>query len=278
MIAFGAGGWMSAHYGWRAPFLGFGVLGVLLAVLLRLTVREPRRGGHEGVAAEGPPVSLGRALRFLAGIRSYRALALASGLNSVGLYAVLVWAVPYLMRVHGLGIAEAGAKLAVAAGLFTALGTLTCGLLADRLAARDLRWLVWLPAVTSALTLPFGLGFAFAPSASLSVLLLAPASFFAGTYFGPVLSAVQGISAPRTRAVAAASVTIVNNLLGLARAAPLAGWLNDSLEPFFGIESIRYSLAVLLCAHLGAGVLLFLSARTLRSDFQARERLEVTSP
>ena len=84
---------------------------------------------------------------------------------------------------------------------------------------------------------------------------------------------MQGISAPRTRAVAAASVTIVNNLLGLALAAPLAGWLNDRLEIFFGIESIRYSLAVLLCAHLGAGVLLFWSSRTLRSDFQAREGL-----
>jgi len=270
MIAFAAGGWMSERYGWRTAFLLFGVLGLLLATLLRVTVREPRRGASEGGATDAPPLPLGRALRFLAGIRSYRHLALASGLNSVGLYAVLVWAVPYLMRVHGLGIAEAGARLAIAAGLSTALGTLACGMLADRLGARDLRWLAWLPAITSALTLPFGLGFAFATSATLSVLLLAPASFFAGTYFGPVLSAVQGISAPRTRAVAAASVTIVNNLLGLALAAPLAGWLNDRLAPSYGSEAIRYSLAIMLCAHLGAAWLLFRSARSLPTDFYGR--------
>ena len=272
MIAFGAGGWMSERYGWRAAFLLFGVLGMMLALLVRITVREPRRGANEGIGVEGPPLPLRRALRFLAGIRSYRNLALASGLNSVGLYAVLVWAVPYLMRVHGLGVAEAGAKLAIAAGLSTALGTLACGLLADRLGARDLRWLVWLPAVTSALTLPFGLGFAFAPSAGLAVVLLAPASFFAGTYFGPVLSAVQGIASPRTRAVAAASVNVVNNLLGLALAAPLAGWMNDTLSVSLGAESIRYSLATLLCAHLGAAWLLLRSARSLRADFRSRER------
>ena len=273
MIAFAGGGFMSERYGWRMAFLLFGVLGMLLAILLRLTVREPRRGASEGESGDGPPLPLGRALRFLAGIRSYRHLALASGLNSVGLYAVLVWAVPYLMRVHGLSIAEAGARLAIAAGLSTALGTLACGVLADRLGTRDLRWLAWLPAITSALTVPFGLGFAFAPSASTSVLLLAPASFFAGTYFAPVFSAVQGVSAPRTRAVAAASVTIVNNLLGLAIAAPLAGWLNDSLGVSYGSESIRYSLAIMLCAHLGAAFLLFRSASSLPSDFHARRQL-----
>jgi len=39
----GMGGYVGRRYGWRAAFLGAGVLTVALALLLRLTVLEPER-------------------------------------------------------------------------------------------------------------------------------------------------------------------------------------------------------------------------------------------
>ncbi|WP_292050513.1 MULTISPECIES: spinster family MFS transporter [unclassified Brevundimonas] len=48
------GGLLAAQYGWRTAFIVVGVLGVLIAPILRLTVRDPKRGGAD-VAAATPP-------------------------------------------------------------------------------------------------------------------------------------------------------------------------------------------------------------------------------
>ncbi|MBK1975897.1 MULTISPECIES: spinster family MFS transporter [Brevundimonas] len=44
------GGLLAAQYGWRTAFIVVGVLGVLVAPLLRLTVRDPQRGGADAAA------------------------------------------------------------------------------------------------------------------------------------------------------------------------------------------------------------------------------------
>jgi len=43
------GGLLAATYGWRTAFIVVGLLGVLVAPLLRLTVRDPKRGGTDAV-------------------------------------------------------------------------------------------------------------------------------------------------------------------------------------------------------------------------------------
>jgi len=223
-------------------------------------------------AAPLESVPLGESARFLFGVPSIRNIAIASGLNTVGIYAILIWSVPYLSRVHGLDAGEAGARMAIASGLFTALGTLAGGPVADRLAARDPRWLAWMPALTSALVLPFGLAFSLAPSGDLASAFLAPASFLAGAQFGPSFSAVQTLAAPQMRALAAAGVTAMNTILGLGIAPPLVGLLNDLGSARFGSESIRYSLALMMVTHLGAAWLLLRSSKTLASNLRSRER------
>jgi predicted MFS family arabinose efflux permease len=275
MIAFAGGGWLGEVYGWRTAFVVFGAPGLLLALLIRFGVPEPRRGAFETAhpaSVESRPVSFPEALGFFVRVPGLRWMVLASGLNTIGIYAVLTWAVPYMTRVHAVGTGEAGLQLAVASGLFTALGTLSCGPVADRLGARDIRWLAWLPALTSAIALPFAWGFAFAPDGASAALLLAPASFFVGTYFGPVFGAVQSLAPPQSRALAGAFLTLSNTLLGMGVAPPLVGWLSDLWTPRQGVEAIRYALAAVLIVHALAAWLLFLASLTLRRDLAAKER------
>ena len=281
MVAFGAGGWLGDTIGWRGAFIVFGAPGLLLALLIRFLVKEPKRGAFDGPpraesdstdSPELAKMSVGESIRFLLSVPSLRNFVIASGLNTVGIYAILIWAVPYLSRVHEMPGSAAGARLAIASGLFTALGTLAGGPIADRLAARDTRWLAWMPACTSALVFPFGVAFAFAPSGDLAGLLLAPASFLAGTQFSPIFSAVQTLAAPQMRALAASSITFTNTLLGLGLAPPLVGFLNDLGAASLGDEAIRYSIALMMGAHLfAAGLLLHISKR-LREDLGAREK------
>jgi MFS family permease len=279
MIAFALGGWLGETFGWRAAFVIFGAPGLLLALLIRFGVREPTRGATEAsVETDSPraeplaPVPFREASRFIFGVPSIRRFVIAAALNTVGIYTILVWSVPYLSRVHALDASAAGTRLAIASGLFTALGTLAGGPLADRLSARDGRWHAWLPAISSGLVFPFGVAFALAPDADWASALLAPASFLAGVQFGPIYGAVHTIAAPQMRALSGAFITSLNTLLGLGLAPPLVGLMNDLGAQRVGPESIRYSLAFMMIFHLFAAGLLLRASSTLRRDLRARER------
>ncbi|WP_297799809.1 MFS transporter [uncultured Brevundimonas sp.] len=45
------GGLLAAEYGWRTAFVVVGIIGVIIAPILRLTVRDPKRGGTDAAAA-----------------------------------------------------------------------------------------------------------------------------------------------------------------------------------------------------------------------------------
>ena len=47
ILAMALGGWIAQQHGWRATFLFFGIPGLVLATLLWLVVKEPRRGGFD---------------------------------------------------------------------------------------------------------------------------------------------------------------------------------------------------------------------------------------
>ena len=269
ILVFALGGWLADAYGWRVAFMVFGAPGLILAALIRLTVPEPERGAFD------PGVPFAKALRFLFVVPSVRSVFFASGLHAVGMYAVLVWSVPYLLRVHDVSNGEAGARLAFASGLFTAVGTLAGGVLADRLAKRSLRWLVWQPALALVASFPFAVGFVFASSASSAMLFLAPVSVLTGACFGPFYSVVQTLVAPRMRALAAAMVVSFNTLLGLGIAPPIIGWLNERGAASFGVESIRYSLLAALTVQLSAALFLWNAGRSLDRDLGAKDAFVV---
>ncbi|MCA9504287.1 MAG: MFS transporter [Myxococcales bacterium] len=325
MLAFALGGWLGETVGWRGAFVVFGLPGLLLAVVLRLVLREPRRGAYDAAdrevdaapvamaaereadaapvamaaereadaapvamaagrriagtemdasAGEPPPLPPAKALRMLLRTPALAPLMVGAWANTVGIYAVLVWAVPYLGRVHGLSTGAAGARLAIASGLASALGTWAGGVLADRLGRRDRVWLARLPALACAAVLPLGLAFAFASDGDLASVLLAPASFLSAAYFGPVFGAVQTFSPPRARALAATCITAGNTILGLGLAPPLVGWLNERLAPAFGDEAIRYSLALMMTSHAVAALLFLRAQATLRAGRGAISRSE----
>ena len=286
ILVFSLGGWLADAYGWRVAFMVFGAPGLLLAALIRFTVPEPARGVFDaGRNAVGAPdssrpepdagIPFAQAVRFLFSVASIRSVFFASGLHAVGMYAVLGWSVPYLTRVHGISTGEAGARLALASGLLTAVGTLAGGALADRLAQRSLRWLVWQPALALIAAFPFAVGFVFASSASSAMLCLAPVSVLTGSCFGPFYSVIQTLVAPRMRALAAALAVTFNTILGLGIAPPMIGWLNDVGAQIWGAEAIRYSLLAALTAQLSAALCLWIAGRTLDRDFSAKEAFAV---
>lgn len=140
-VAHLVGGWVNEFWGWRTVFLVAGAPGLLLAALLRFTVKEPPRGRFERQVAHSGNESWFTAVRALLRIPSYRHLIIAASLHSFAFVGSAIWYPTFLTRVHGLSSGEIGTALALTSSLPAALGIFFGGAITDRLARRDVRWL-----------------------------------------------------------------------------------------------------------------------------------------
>ncbi len=260
------GGWLQQTFGWRVAFAVVGLPGVLVALLVWVSVAEPPRGGSEGIQDPGESPDLRATLRHLAALRTFRHVALAASLYGMTAYGVLNWAPTFLRRVHELSYAEVGFKLGLVIGLGGAAGALLGGVLCDRLSKRDVRWLVWVPALAGVGLLPcFGV-FTLSDDPGLALAAFLPVNLLNVVFAAPTYAIAQGLARLRMRAMASAIVLFVLNLIGLGLGPVLVGVLSDALEPRFGNEAIRYALLAVIAANLWAAAHSLLAARTLRRD------------
>ena len=246
--------------------------GMVLALVLWLTVREPLRGAVEGLVDAGQTESVRDCVRFLLRLPAFRHVVAAGALNAFANYTLLIWAQPFLMRSHALSISQAGLTLAFAMSACSALGLWASGFAGDRLGRRDPRWYCWLPAVASTLSVPLVLAFVFAPALDTAIAFLIPAAFFNTMWLGNFNAVVQGLARPRMRAVASALNVALNSGVGLGIGPALVGWLSDRLQPSLGVDSLRYAIAAAVISALWASLHALWAARTLRVDLEAKRR------
>jgi predicted MFS family arabinose efflux permease len=271
--AFGylAGGWINAAFDWRTAFVAVGLPGLALALVVRLTVREPARGLSEGGSAgEGVPPTR-EVFRFLWALPSFRHLAFASALTAFAGYALAIWTPAFLMRVHGLGSGEIGTWLGLIAGIGGAAGAWLGGVASDRLGARDPRFSLWIPAAAALAGLPFALLLLFWPTPHAALLLGIPATLLGAMWLGPVFALTQTLVRIRMRSVASAILLFIVNLIGLGLGPQVVGALNDLLRPSYADAAVRWSLAgVVVTTSVWAALHFALAARTVARDLGAK--------
>ena len=270
------GGWLGDTYGWRQAFYVVGVPGLILALVVRLTVREPERGRYEVASdnAKSDQPAIGEVLSFLWARRSFRHLAFATGLTAFGGYAFATWGGVFLYRVHGMSVTEAGRNLGFAIGISGAIGSVLAGMIADRFGQRDVRWWLWVAAIAAIGPLPFMLFFYFHSDPNLATLVVFPGLMMGAMYQGPVFSTVQTMAPVRMRSVASAILLFIINIIGLALGPQTVGILNDTVFAHYGDEAIRYSMASVGVVMGVWGLIHFLlAARSLEVDLQAAQDL-----
>jgi len=271
-LGFLIGGVVNDWLGWRWAFVIAGLPGVLIAVVLKLTVREPVRGQVDGLekAAERTP-PMGQTLKRLFARRSYIRVVVAASFAIGVMFVCNAWLPPLFIRVHAMSAAEVGGWMALTTGLGGFAGSLGFGWLADRLKRRYPRAEVWLPALTTALTAPFVL----IVTLSDDMALVLVSMFFLFTlgyaWIGPTSSTIHRVVPVRTRALAIGFMLALSNVTANAFGPPLIGLVSDTLQPRLGDDALRYALAcAALSSLIGAAIYLW-AARYLLQDARTNE-------
>lgn len=242
-----AGGALAQAYGWRTAFLVVGPPGILLALLVLLTIREPRRGGADrdrGQAAGAIP-PFGAVLRLLFGNPAFVHLAAGAALVVFAGYSVALFMAPFFMREFGLPIRDVGWISGAVNGFAAAAGIAIGGFITDWAGKRDRRLYAWLPAVCVGLSGPlFTLSF-LQQSWIAAAALLMPATTLIYTYFAPSFAVMHNMVEPRMRATAASILFLIINLVGMGLGPPIVGLASDIFAARLGsaAEGMRYALA-----------------------------------
>ncbi len=285
------GGLLAATYGWRTAFIVVGVLGVLVAPVLRLTVKDPKRGGLdiEPAAAAVAPVETPKAPPFKAVVRtlapkpSFWLLAFGAASSSVCGYGVAAWLPSFFMRSFGLTLSQTAWYYSAIVLVGGVAGIWLGGAMADRLGRKSKGAYPLTPAIAFLISVPcFILAMnsgavvgavmpgsdpnGFAALALAFLIFLIPTGLNL-TWLGPITAAVQHLASPTMRTTASALFLLINNLLGIAVGIYYFGWMSDMLRPAFGEESLRWAIYTGMGFYLLSSALLFGASRTLQKDW-----------
>jgi MFS family permease len=243
-------GYVSILHGWRSAFLVLGIPGLILALVILITIKEPQRGRLDAVVEEKSPTVM-ETLRFLWSQKAAVHALWASGLSAFWGWG-LMWFTPlFLQRTYGMDESQAGSLL----GLIYMFGGIGASLVTAWVVARpafaDPRKIARLLAVVTALaTIPSF--FAYYTHdlgvAKMMWWLFVPAIYF---YIGPAFALCQNLSSPRMRAMTVAISLLIANVLNLIVAPWLVGSLSDWFAGPGGANADSLRLAQLILAPSG---------------------------
>ena len=269
MFGFLFGGWLNEFFGWRVAFLVIGVPGIILAGIVFATVPEPIRGLLENKKASDAQVPFSEVVAGLWQRKTFRHMAFACGLNAFAGYGTVNWAASFFIRSHGMTTGELGTWLALSTGLVGAIGIFAGGFLGDKLGARDTRWYLWVPGLSTLLVVPGMLVVFLTSNTYLALVYMFVPGFLQNIYLGNSIATTHNLVGLRWRSTSSAILFLILNIIGLGLGPFAVGLLSDMFDPSLGIESLRYAmLAVLPTACVWSSIHFYLASRTLNADLE----------
>jgi len=291
---------IAAVWGWRMAFYLVGLPGLLLAVLVWLTIREPARGALDNRPADEATPKFGDVVRRIVSKPALLHLTAGASLASFAGYGIAQFAVSFLSRGFELTPLQAAYMFGLVGCFAAVAGTAAGGLITDRFGRKDLRWQIWIPGLGLFLAGPlYAIGF-LQPSLVMLSLFVVPPIILQYLYLGPTFGLLHNMMAPRMRATAVALANMVISLVGLGLGPTVVGALSDvfgsrvftgaggyldacpgglpptgaapALAAACGAASftgLKYAIVAVSLTYAWAGVHFFLAARTIRRDLAA---------
>ena len=214
--------------GWRIAFVIVGFPGVLVALLVLLTVKEPPRGysDHPDLDAN-EPVHWGMAFSELRNKPAFWwMVAGASTVAFVG-YGINSFQAPLLQRLHGLNVREAAVNFGAPFAFMAAIGTFIGGYMTEKLTPYRKTAVAWVPAVGLLIAAPLYVLAFFSEDLKLVLFFWGTATMCHFSYLGAQYTIGQGVVTNRSRAAAIAVLLIAVSLVGNGLGPYFVGFLSD---------------------------------------------------
>lgn len=266
MLGMGLAGWLSAAFGWRWAFVALGAPGLLLALIVRSTLREPMRGRYDSESARQFNGDLASSLRSVWRCRTYKWLIVFMMTNGFIQFGLNQWWPSFYVRTFTVDRVTVGVSLGTAIGIGSGLGVLLGGMLANKLAQRDKRFPLILAGIPALLALPAALATLFVPSFFGCMLLVTITGVLWALPGGPVVAALFSVTTPAARATAGAIAILFTSIVGIGFGPLTVGVLSDALAQTLGQDSLRYALLIPVAVHPMLTIAAFSAARTLPRD------------
>ena len=104
-------GELAERGGWRAAFLALGLPGLIVALVLRFTVREPVRGQLDRKSEDAPRTTLRGTLAYVFRHKSAFHLLMGGSVATLWSWGLMWWMPTFLVRSHHMSVAQAGELL-----------------------------------------------------------------------------------------------------------------------------------------------------------------------
>ncbi len=271
LLGLALGGWLGETYGWRVAFIAVGLPGLLLAIVVKLVLKEPVRGKVDGVSDQDAP-TLMATFRYLWQAKSFRAICAAATADAFVGYGLLLWLPTYLIRSFDLSATEVGLRLGLTFGVAGIVGAVGAGLITDHLGKRDRRYYCLVPVLIFAIALIGNVLVYSSQSLVVTFALLFVPLIMLPASGGPLFAATQSIAPVRMRATAAAILLLILNLIGLGLGPTFVGLASDLLAPRFGDSSLRFAMLIMSCSYVAAMVMAYIASRHFDADLAKVER------
>jgi MFS family permease len=257
---------------WQLAFVIIGLPGILFALLVLLTVREPVRSKILGGGEDDRQFTTGDAAAFLWKRRAFYArILLGVGTLAIVVLGMPAWLPTYLIRAHGMPAALVGFRFGILVVSFGIAGALVGPWIAQQLERRGYEDA---PLRTAALSMfPMLLCCACIPFATSAAGALAAAAgtvFFFSLPTGCMAAALQLVAPSRMRGAIGALYSFVAQLIGFGAGPTLIALLTDHV--FHNPKMVGYSIAIVCTIASALAAWLLLTALPHYRRLLAEER------
>ena len=260
---------------WRRIFIFLGVTGVALAVVVRLVLREPVRGGmeldnHANIVQ--PPFL--ESLKSLLKIPAWWSMCFGIAFGSFVSYAFSAFQTKYVVALDpSFDFKTLVIVLGVINGTTYAGGAFFGAKLADKWGAKNIRAYGWLPAIAIGICLPVGIASFWMTTVWAHLAFTTFFLLFLGIYLGPSFAIAQTLAPINMRAMSTALFFFILNMIALGGGPTFAGWLIDVFKADNAdLQAMRYAMTVTCLMFIPSIVSFLVVARVLPNDWAAAEK------